>query len=287
MAIAYDAVSNLSGQSGSASNSYSHTCSGSDRILIVFTTLAPGAGSVSPTSITYNGVALTELGYVDGSSSRIGLWYLLNPATGANNITVTYASATAWYSWASSYTGVGGINNPNSTASGSATSVSTIFTTGNNYIVVDGVQHTENTAPTVQAGQTQIYSTGGSNSQGMSYKSAGSPSTTLGWDGTNQAWLHYGAQLTLIPTPLSVSLAQGVYTLAGQAITLVERIHVRTIAIAQGIYTLTGQAVTNTRGYFVNLVQGSYLVTGLVTPLLKKWINKAKNITNWVNRDKS
>lgn len=200
MAVAYDAGSNFGGgQAGATSKTWAHTCSGSDRILIVFVTLSPGAGALDPTSITYNGVALSKLGSVDGSSSRIGLWYLIGPATGTNNIVVTFASATAWYSWAGSFTGVQTIQNVTSLATfpSTSSSISVPSTSGVGNMVIDGVLYTSNNQGlTAGANQTEFYNFQTNNSQGSSYESSATTNTTMSWTvGANQGWLHIGAEL--------------------------------------------------------------------------------------------
>lgn len=128
--IAFDA--STQGTAGSTSpQTYSHTTSGSDRILFVsiFT-----QGSV--TGVTYNGVAMTELG-TTSYSTPTGVSYLfmlVNPASGANNVVVTHSgSFTA--SVAASYTGAKQTDQPdaaavtNTTGAGTATSLSTTITT--------------------------------------------------------------------------------------------------------------------------------------------------------------
>ena len=89
-AIAFDAASSAKAANAS-SLSWSHTCSGSDRLLVVGTNAGDTtAGDRPVTGITYNGAALTKI-----RSDTIGLitselWYLLNPDTGAHNIIVSY-----------------------------------------------------------------------------------------------------------------------------------------------------------------------------------------------------
>lgn len=196
MAIAYDTNSDFGGwQAGATSKTWSHTCSGSDRILVVYVTVSPGVGSVEPTSVTYNGVSLTKLGSVAGSSSNIGLWYLLAPASGANNIVVTFASATAWYSWAQSFNGVKTIKNFNSAFVFPSTSTSLNITSSTGNLITDGLLLAANSTPSPGGGQTATYQYGSSNGQASSYKSAGSGSTNMSWTGANQAWLHIGAEL--------------------------------------------------------------------------------------------
>jgi len=60
----------------------------------------------------------------------------------------------------------------------------------------------------------------------------------------------------------TLSLAQGSYTLTGQATAFT---HGRTCVMVQGSYTLTGQSVGMTHGRTLSLSQGSYTLTGQAT----------------------
>ena len=95
MAIAFDAASN--GIQGTATSwTWAHTCTGSDRILFVF-----GHQVSNISGVTYAGVSMSILGPV----GDVALWYLVNPATGTNNVV---ASGSNNYSrfCSSSYTGI-------------------------------------------------------------------------------------------------------------------------------------------------------------------------------------
>ena len=70
------------GSISAASPTLSYTCSGSERLLIV---LAIWSSINTLSGIQYNGVALVNA----GGSNYGQLYYLKNPALGANNLTVT------------------------------------------------------------------------------------------------------------------------------------------------------------------------------------------------------
>lgn len=97
MAIAYDATASGSTVFGTSAT-WSHTCTGSDRVLYV----AASAG-VTITGITYNGVSLTILA---GSGTGAVLARLVAPATGANNVVVSTGSSEEIAGVSASYTGV-------------------------------------------------------------------------------------------------------------------------------------------------------------------------------------
>lgn len=127
MAIAFDAATD-GGALAASPKTFSHTCTGTDLFLIVFTFQASTTDNV--TGVTYNGVALTKAGFSPSDAGinyyGIGCWYLLNPATGANTVEITTSSGTVT-GVAHSYTGVvGGFDNvaTNSVASGTSLTVS-------------------------------------------------------------------------------------------------------------------------------------------------------------------
>lgn len=103
MAIALDAVTDQAQATGST-YSFSHTCTGSDRILWVGIF---GDTTDTLTGITYNGVAMTVAQKVGmGFGDRwIYLYYLVNPATGSNTVSATFSASTAAKAVAVSYTG--------------------------------------------------------------------------------------------------------------------------------------------------------------------------------------
>lgn len=90
MAIAFDAYS-TGGQLASFEDTWSHTCSGSNLILIV------EAISTNPAATTrayqHNGTSYVEMTLISevtqsGTARKTSIFYLLNPATGARNIKV-------------------------------------------------------------------------------------------------------------------------------------------------------------------------------------------------------
>lgn len=91
-----------------ASQTFSHTCTGSDRYLFLAVTCNVG-GSI--TGATYNGVSMTELGnFADGPfiMNESIVYGLANPASGANTVSIqtTGTGNVILYSAAASYTGV-------------------------------------------------------------------------------------------------------------------------------------------------------------------------------------
>jgi len=107
--IAFDAATNTT-STNTNTNSFSHTCTGSDRFLIVPCASLNNGTSDAITSVTYDGVAMTRLGsalQVPSANWIIYLYYLVNPASGSNTVTVTRNTSNGQtYGAAASYTGV-------------------------------------------------------------------------------------------------------------------------------------------------------------------------------------
>lgn len=129
MAIAFDAQS-VSAYAPNTSVTWSHTCTGTDRILIV----GVYCGTANTTTVTYNGVSMTAINSLAMSGAASGqfikLFYLVNPASGANNVVVS-CSAGDMYGLATSYTGAKQSAQPDSNnTGGNATATSlTVSTT--------------------------------------------------------------------------------------------------------------------------------------------------------------
>lgn len=138
MAIALDTTVN-GGLSTSTSLTWSHTCTGSNLILIVSIN-GPVSSTDDVSGITYNSVALTKIRSQQIPSDRlVSLWYLIAPATGAHNIVASF-TGTYCAGISASYTGVRQSVQPDSsavgtTSSGSGLTISTITATDNTWLV--------------------------------------------------------------------------------------------------------------------------------------------------------
>ena len=151
MAIAYDTSSdsgNINNTDGSV-KTLSHTCTGANGALIV--SVAQNPFGIS--GVTYAGVAMTFLTSISSADADIVyLYYLLNPATGANNIAVTisgYTSGTVHQRiFGASYTGVSSVNPDSSnsgTASGNTKAVATTIVASNCWLICSGLGETDST----------------------------------------------------------------------------------------------------------------------------------------------
>jgi hypothetical protein len=115
MAIAFD---NAAGQD-SASSTMSYTCTGSNLILLVGIYINNSA-SDSVSAVTYNSVSMTRVAIkTDGAESGY-LYYLINPSTGSNTISMTHSNQIGT-ALAASYTGTNQSSQPDSHGEGEQT----------------------------------------------------------------------------------------------------------------------------------------------------------------------
>ena len=152
MAIAYDSSAQGVTSSGNTLT-FSHTCSGSNRILFVFADSVDGSKTIS--GVTYAGVSMTSIynvGY-NSNARQIGLFYLIAPSTGANNVVITISGNTAFQieGCSASYTGAKQSGQPDantdSLATGNvATRTVSVTTVANNCWLVGGAINVANTS---------------------------------------------------------------------------------------------------------------------------------------------
>jgi hypothetical protein len=110
MAIAFGAVSGVTGVAV-ASLTFSHTIT-AGAVLVVAAAYMGDVPTV--TGVTYAGVALTALGAFNDSSSGLlcknSLWMLHTPASGANNVVVSFSAAGAGVNAAHAVSYLGVVN---------------------------------------------------------------------------------------------------------------------------------------------------------------------------------
>ncbi len=161
-AIAFDATAN--GQDSNVSSlTWSHTCTGADLVLIVGVSTRGDDGDAVPDGVTYNGVAMT---LIDGQGFATvlfsSLWQLKAPATGANNVVVSWTTNTVRVVGGSmSFTGVDQTNpiDSDNGATGSSTAPSvTLTTVAANAWGVDnlGIRTSSSETVTIDVGDTEV-----------------------------------------------------------------------------------------------------------------------------------
>lgn len=132
MAIAFDVATSGGIVNPGTSLTFSHTCTGSDRILLVFAFGATSGDVI--TGATYAGTSMTAVStaFQLTGDRMVHCWYLINPASGANNVVISASSSQTIAGCSTSYTGAKQTGQPDASNTGqnpSATSLSLSVTT--------------------------------------------------------------------------------------------------------------------------------------------------------------
>lgn len=209
MAIAFDAVTT---QTPTASGSFNHTCTGSDRGLFVAVHLRT-ATSGDSVSVTYGGVSMTQgitVDFAASGSKKAWIFYLANPASGSNSVAYTFTGAAESVVTAISFTGVDQANpigaNTGSNTTASGTSLTTNITTLHaNSWILDALNEGGQTPFTPGASQTQRWGTA-TTVNGMTGYGSTKTTTTAGANSTS--WTFTGSATTA--TLISVEIREAV-----------------------------------------------------------------------------
>jgi len=179
MVVAFDNSSESTTQ-GTTSITLSHTCTGSDLILLV---AIHCADTIAPTGVTYNSVPMT-LVHSENTSvpSSVHLYKLSDPATGANDIVSTFASGTNHKIGAVSLTGTNGTTEGLQISLSSSTTPNSVTVTSKTDDMVFsciGVGMGVTPSFLLSDGQTQRY--GGSASGGAGSTKDGASSVVMSY----------------------------------------------------------------------------------------------------------
>lgn len=93
MPISIDAISSSFDAADPTSLTFSHTCSGNNRLLVVGVSVesdSSGHTTQTVSGITYNSIALTKIRSDYILDNGCELWYLIAPAIGSNSIVITF-----------------------------------------------------------------------------------------------------------------------------------------------------------------------------------------------------
>ena len=187
-AVAFDAAtSGVVADTTTDPATYSHTCTGADRVLMVFAGV--NADTTRQTdAITYASVAMTLEGIRQTQATREATgWSLLNPASGANTVSVDWSGTPAnanlvlMVSLAISFTGANDVNNQSLATATAATSITTDVTSAVNNMVVDFIL---GAAAAVTAGAGQTERANSTNNLRKISTEAGAATTTMSWSWT-------------------------------------------------------------------------------------------------------
>ena len=187
--ISLPAVSNVVNQAFGNSISqtlagYTVPSAGINKVLMVEVNL--GYTGLSVTSVTYNGIALSSLGYITSGNNRMEIWYLVAPIAGTSkDIVVTLNNYSAVGLTAMTWSNVNQTNpfgTMASTNNGNGSTVSLLPSSSLGQVVMDFL--TTTTSPvTATAGQNVFTSfhNGSSCYNTSGYKAATTGSTTMSY----------------------------------------------------------------------------------------------------------
>lgn len=211
LTLAFDNSTNSFSYPPASSFSWSHTCTGTNLILIVGVSYIDTAGTpASVSSITYNSVGLTKVRRDVGLNSNFSeIWILVAPATGSHTILVTLTSAPtiALGGGADSLTGAAQSGQPD--ASNGATSSSgqpsvIVTTVTNKDWILDTVTDNADDHSAVSPSGSQVarwaIELPSSGTNRGSYGSTLGPvtpagATTMAWTGVTSAWVQSGVAI--------------------------------------------------------------------------------------------
>ncbi len=193
-AVAFDAVGSVNG-AGVTSLSFSMTTAGSDRALAGGTQVYQSGAAATVSSMTYNGVALTDSATATNGTRIANQRYLVAPASGSNTFQCNYSNTGSFDlgCLAISMTGVDqstptGTAN---TATGSSTTPSVVVSSATDELVVDTLFIDHTAALSVGAGQTERVNAITSNGF-IKYTAStepGASSVTMDWtNGGSTTW---------------------------------------------------------------------------------------------------
>lgn len=196
-------------QTTGITHTFSHTvAAGNNRILVVCVSFRNMVSSV--TGVTYNGVALTQGARGSNTDRNTDIWYLVNPATGANDVVVTYDLDPAdQVSGAANFTGVSQVtpvasadsnigNNTNPTLSLAATPTQLIVAVGATYPGGGSMTPLTPGTGTTEMWEDDSNAGGSGNIQGFAgYEAGAGGATVIDWThpSTGDTWSMSGLVL--------------------------------------------------------------------------------------------
>lgn len=205
--VVFDNATSGGFQSSGTTLTFSHTVNDATNGVLIVGAYTRNSGTATVTGVTYNGVAMTlarERREAIFNLVYSSMWYLAAPATGANNVVVTFSATPPNNSGAiaASFTGVDQTTPQDGGADNEATnqeSTVTVTSATNDMAVDFTIIVNGNTGPTVGAGQTSraTGNDGGSGDlMGVSTEpGAASNTMTWTWSANDKTWLALGLNL--------------------------------------------------------------------------------------------
>ena len=269
ISLAYDATAQGS-VAGAPSLTFAHTCTGSNRILVVGVNVSNTSITVS--GVTYAGTSMTQITSQDVSTpaTRIYLFYLVAPSTGANNVVISTSSSATITASSVSYTGAKQSAQPDASVKAAASSVSLSVVGSRCWIVSTagaevggGVNFTAGSGFTLR----QTVNNGG-HMNGLE-DSNGTVSS-----GANT--VAFGITAGSVAAVIAASIAPAPET--------------DTLTAAVGTFVLTGNVTVLQKLKNIIGTVATFILTGFtatITAPLDKWRPQNKSSTTWTSQNKS
>lgn len=253
--VTFDASSSSAGN-GTNTVTWSHTvAAGSNRYLSVLVDSYFAAGEV--TGVTFNGVALSNVGSYSANDPRASIWGLVAPDTGTHNVTVTFAGAASSNGacYAMSFTGVDQTTPTGTFASANNTSTTPSVTspsTDANGMIVSVVADYNGQTITISSGTTRASVYGWTQ---CATQAGGTAATS--WSCANDLWTACCVLLkpaaggsspqTITATGIPSSTAFGSHTVTAS-------------------YALTATGIPSSTAFGAHTVTASYALTATGVP---------------------
>lgn len=173
MAIVFDAQGGTNATASDTTHTQNHTCTGSNLVLLVGIGVYDSPYDVV-TAVTYNSVAMTQVGKLFHSGGRGTYLYILTgPTTGTNQISITTSSSVTVGINSVSFTGAAQTGQPETSATQEPTSTTKTMTltvsTANSVIV--GSEFT-NRVSTASTNTTLSTADGDANNNNIAYSTS-------------------------------------------------------------------------------------------------------------------
>lgn len=192
----FDATAQTSNSSPASPTTFTHTCTGTNLVLLVWIALRTNTAN-SSSACSYNSVAMTDQGEIATTASptaqRVKLWTLVNPATGANTVSCTFSAGSSIGIIAASFKDANqgtsfGTPVTNSNATSNTTATATV-TSASSELVAAGVVNSVTGTFTPGTGITQVGTTySPTNLGGAAGYQTGASSTSVSWTVPSGKW---------------------------------------------------------------------------------------------------
>ena len=215
MAWVFDAKTGSGGATESDTDgtfTFSHvTGTLTNGILFVWITWSSTATTVS--SVTYNGVAMTQAAYATANGRATALYYLVNPSAGTNNVVITFsATAGRVICGAHTWSGANSTQTPQTqSANGTGTTFTVTCGTNSGELIVDCIAAVFSSGDVVAVGanQTERGNRGVGASVGGSSSQDGADGGVMSWtDSVSRAYVTVAASFDPAPTNINGSLSK-------------------------------------------------------------------------------